>query len=139
MPFYTSILALHLISIITWISSLLYMQKLILLQSKQNNSTLEQETAHTYKYLANPAFLATIVFGSLLLILNKPLLQTGFWIYLKFFFISMIIIVHHLCKIYLNQLRKNELIQSKHFSYLYTNSALILFAFIALLTIIKPF
>lgn len=139
MQFYSTILAFHLISILTWISSLLYMKKLILLQSQQSNIQLQQETAKTYKYLANPAFLATIIFGTLLLVLNKPLLQTGFWIYAKFFFISLIIIVHHLCKISLKQIIKKELMVNKHLSSVYTYSALILFALVALLTIVKPF
>ncbi|MGB5918526.1 CopD family protein [Arcobacter sp.] len=139
MNFYYLLLSFHLISVITWISTIVYIGRLIFLQLGNKNTILQEEAYLIYKKISMPAFIATIFFGIILLFLNKSLLETGFWIYIKFFLISLIIIVHHLCKIYLNQIEKDELKKSNHYLKYLSLSPLFFTAIIIILTINKPF
>lgn len=139
MKFYYLLLSFHLIAVITWISTIVYIGRLIFLQVVNKNTNLQNEAYLIYKKISMPAFIATISFGIILLFLNKSLLETGFWIYIKFFLISLIIMIHHLCKIYLNQIEKDELKKSNQYLKYLSLSTLIFAALIIILTINKPF
>lgn len=139
MKFYYLLLSFHLIAVITWISTIVYIGRLIFLQVVNKNTNLQNEAYLIYKKISMPAFIATISFGIILLFLNKSLLETGFWIYIKFFLISLIITIHHLCKIYLNQIEKDELKKSNQYLKYLSLSTLIFVALIIILTINKPF
>ena len=139
MSYYYLILSFHLIAIITWITSLVYMQRLIFLQVEKVNSKLLKEGYFVFESLAKPAFLLTIVFGVVLVVLNKGLLSSGFWIYVKFFFISLIIILHHLCKINLKELESNSFKTKKQNVIYHSFAPLVLVSIVAILTITKAF
>lgn len=139
MQYYYLILAFHLISVVLWISVIVYMQRLILLQAEGKNDKLQEEAFFIYKKIASPAFLGTVVFGILLVIFNKAILESGFWIYAKFFLISLIILMHHLSKINLMQIENNTLTTSKKQIGYHSYSPLILLSLVVILTIIKPF
>lgn len=139
MKYYSVILSFHLISIIIWVSSLVYLQRLVLLQTNIKNKVLSDEAFFIYKRFANISFLTTVIFGCLLIVFNKSLLESGFWIYLKFFFISLIMIIHHLCKINLKQLENNIFVSSKKNIIWHSYAPHILVAIVTILTITKPF
>ncbi len=139
MQFYYLLLSFHLIAVITWISSIVYLGRLIFLQVENKNTYLQKEAYFIYKKISMPAFICTISLGLILIFLNKTVLETGFWIYTKFFIISIIIMIHHLCKIYLNQIERNQFLKSKEYLKYFSFSSLILVAFVIVLTITKPF
>jgi len=136
--------ALHLISIFIWISMLVYLPKLIsfrLVALKSGNISLiekiKKEEKTIYRYVASPAFVLAVGLGISLVMLNKDLLSTGFWIYIKFFFISILAIIHHWCKIYMLELDKNKTdINEKVFDYL-SSTTLLLISVIILVTLVK--
>ena len=139
MGYYPYILSLHLISVITWVLLSVYIQRLIYFQVDTKNGALLKEAWFIYTRFANPAFLFTIVFGFILIISNKGILESGFWIYIKFFLISLIILIHHLGKIALKQLEKNEYRVSKKQVNIHSISPIILLSCVVILTITKPF
>jgi len=144
MEHYEMIKALHLISIFIWISMLVYLPKLIsfrLVALKSGNISLiekiKKEEKTIYRYVASPAFVLAVGLGISLVMLNKDLLSTGFWIYIKFFFISILAIIHHWCKIYMLELDKNKTdINEKVFDYL-SSTTLLLISVIILVTLVK--
>lgn len=136
---YYFILSFHLIAIITWITSLFLIQRLVLLQARDKDNKVLEEGFLIYKKVANPAFLATFVFGIILISLNKALLSTGFWIYAKFFFISLIALLHHMCKTDLKNLQENRFSRKDKNIIYHSISPLILVAITAILVIVKPF
>ncbi len=135
---YYYLVGFHLISVMVWISSLFYLQRIIMSQSNKSDIKIIDDGFFIYKKVANPAFLSTIFFGVILISLNKSLLSSGFWIYMKFFFISMIIIIHHLSKIRLKELRDLKNIDKKSDS-IHSFAPLVLVAFVVVLTLTKSF
>lgn len=139
MEYYSLILSLHLISIVVWITALSWVYRLIFIHNKHSQSHLKEEAFFVFPRLCTPAFIATIVFGTLLLVLNKALLETGFWIYIKFFVVSLIILLHHQCKIDLYTCNRNLLSKKSSTLAYHSYMPLVLFSVVAILTITKLF
>lgn len=139
MAYYNFFVAFHLISLIVWITSTVYIFRLILLQIDEKNEFLLKEGFMIYNQISSFSFLFTICFGLILIFLNKSILETGIWIYIKFFLVSIIILIHHLSKIYLNKIDKNIFTKDKKYIKYMSFLPLILMSLIILLTIIKPF
>lgn len=139
MTYYNLFVSLHLISLIVWITSTVYIFRLILLQIYEKNKILLKEAFMIYNQISSFSFLFTICFGLILIFLNKSILKTGIWIYIKFFLVSIIILIHHLSKIYLNKIDKNIFTKDKKYIKYMSFFPLILMSLIILLTITKPF
>ncbi|MDN5110766.1 CopD family protein [Aliarcobacter butzleri] len=139
MAYYNFFVAFHLISLIVWITSTVYIFRLILLQIDEKNEFLLKEGFMIYNQISSFSFLFTICFGLILIFLNKSILETGIWIYIKFFLVSIIILIHHLSKIYLNKIDKNIFTKDKKYIKYMSFLPLILMSLIILLTITKPF
>lgn len=75
-----------------------FMLRLLYLQP--NNKT---EQKFIYNTFMHPSFYFAIVFGITLISLNTALLSTGAWFYVKLFIISLLILVHHHCKLYMQE------------------------------------
>lgn len=139
MAYYNFFVAFHLISLIAWITSTVYIFRLILFQIDKKNEFLLKEAFIIYNQISSFSFLFTICFGLILIFLNKSILETGIWIYIKFFLVSIIILIHHLSKIYLNKIDKNIFTKDKKYIKYMSFLPLILMSLIILLTITKSF
>ncbi|MCT7908466.1 CopD family protein [Arcobacter lacus] len=139
MAYYNFFVAFHLISLIVWITSTVYIFRLILLQIDEKNEFLLKEGFIIYNQISSFSFLFTICFGLILIFLNKSILETGIWIYIKFFLVSIIILIHHLSKIYLNKIDRNTFTKDKKYIKYMSFFPLILMSLIILLTITKSF
>lgn len=133
MEYLEYIKSIHLISIIIWIIGLVYLLKVLYFHQAQlktnvnSQEKLIKEEVFVYRYVMSTSFLSAILFGCLLIVFNKSLLQTGMWIYIKFFFISILAIIHHLCKIYMIKLKDNN-VETKDETY----NKLIIYSFLCL-------
>jgi putative membrane protein len=146
MEYYDYIKSLHLISIILWISMLIYFPRLLshhLDALHFNNDVLvnsiKEEEKIIYRYIMSLAFVFAVISGIFLIVFNKALLSSGIWIYLKFFLISILAIIHHIYRIYMVKLNKNLLdikVNKKRLNYL-SYSSFIIISFICFLTIVK--
>ena len=144
MEYYEYIKSIHLIAIFIWISMLVYLPKLLSYHYealKSNNDSLivklKAEEKTIYRYVASIAFVIAVVSGISLIMANKSLLSSGIWIYLKFFLISVLAIIHHLCRIYMIELQnKVKTINKKIFDWL-SYSTLFLISLITFFTLVK--
>ncbi|MEV9528197.1 CopD family protein [Aliarcobacter butzleri] len=139
MAYYNFFVAFHLISLIVWITSTVYIFRLILLQIDGKNEFLLKEGFMIYNQISSFSFLFTICFGLILIFLNNSILETGIWIYVKFFLVSIIISIHHLSKIYLNKIDRDTFTRDKKYIKYMSFFPFILMSLIILLTITKPF
>ncbi len=146
MEYYEFIKALHLISIILWISMLIYFPRLLIhhldivhLENTLILKDIKKEEKIIYRYIMSLGFILAVTCGISLIIINKSLLESGIWIYLKFFLISILAIIHHLYKIYMRELTSNESnikITKKRLNFL-SISSFGIFSMICFLSIMK--
>ena len=136
---YYFLLSLHLISLFVWISSFFYLYRLNTVQINQNKKVFLEEAYFIYKRVANPSLLMVVIFGISLISLNKGLLASGAWIYIKLFLISLMILMHFNYKINLELIEKNKKAEKREVVVYHTYSIFIMLAFVIVLTITKPF
>ena len=115
MESYTLIKAFHIISVIAWISALLYLPRLFVYHTRIVG-TKSEEIFHTmekrlHHIIMTPAMIASLVFGGWMIVLNPALLSFG-WFHLKLTLIVFLLIVHHLFA----RWRKNFVTQTNQYS-----------------------
>ncbi len=85
---YEWIRALHLISVIFWMAGLLYLPRLFVYHwTAKSGGDLEQtlilQEKRLLKIIMNPAMIASLIFGLILIYLRRDALSGQFWLYGK--------------------------------------------------------
>ena len=98
---YSLIKAFHVISIVAWISAILYLPRLFVYHTtvKRNSEASKMLKIMEYrlqKFIMNPAMLFTIIFGVFLLKTNGIINWTEKWIYFKLLGVFLLLVVHNL-------------------------------------------
>lgn len=141
MDTYKIVLALHVISIATWMLMLVYLPKLFVYHintPSHSQSVIALQEKNLYN-VGTVAMLLSITFGLILLYLNPHLLKSGGWIHLKFTLVAFIVVYHFICKRFMTRLVKDTTNQSLLFFRVFRIIPEIITSIIILLTIIKPF
>ncbi len=138
---YLWIKALHIIFMVTWFAGLFYLPRLYVYHAMEEN----QPSFELFKVMERRLFIMmtlggglTLLFGSLLVVLNTSLLQYA-WFHTKLLLILLLFIYHFACyKIMLTF--RNEGNQRSHRWYRYFNELpSILLIVIVILVITRPF
>lgn len=134
--------ALHLIAVISWMASLLYLPRLYVYHAncKPGSETSEMLKVMEYKllrYIMNPALIVTFALGISLLTLPGTM-QQG-WIHIKLLLVFLLLGFHGACSRWRKDFaadRNNK--SSKFFRYANEFPTLIMII-IVLLAVVKPF
>ncbi len=96
---YFIIKALHLIAVISWMAGLLYLPRLFVYHADAEKGSELSETfkimeRKLYRFIMNPAMIATWIFGLLMLTANPVLLAQG-WMHFKLTLVILMTGFHH--------------------------------------------
>ena len=141
---YSLIKAFHIISMVAWMSAILYLPRLFVYHTavKRNSEASRMLKIMEYrlqKFIMNPAMLFTIIFGVFLLKTNGIINWTEKWIYFKLLGVFLLLVVHNLLGRYRKDffLGKNK--HSRRFYKILNEVPTILLIVIILLVYLKPF
>ena len=141
MNIYNLILALHVISIATWMIMLVYLPKLFVYHINApyySQAVVTLQESSLYK-VGTVAMIFSIKFGLILLYLNPYLLKSGGWLHLKLALVIFMVVYHFTCKKFITQFTKEGASQNIRFFKIFRVIPEIITSLIILLTIIKPF
>ena len=143
MNYYLLFKSLHLISVISWMAGLLYLPRIFVYHSQNNNEIKTSEIFKVmerklYFYIMTPAMSLSWLFG-LLLIHSVGFEQLGqTWMVLKIIFVLLLTLYHFYLGKILNQFNINQNKRSHKF-YRYINEIpTILLILIVFVVIFKP-
>ena len=141
---YSLIKALHIISIVAWISAILYLPRLFVYHTtvKRNSEASKMLKIMEYrlqKFIMNPAMLFTIIFGVFLLKTNGIINWTEKWIYFKLLGVFLLLVVHNLLGRYRKDFFLDKNKHSGRFYKILNEVPTILLIVIILLVYLKPF
>ena len=141
---YSLIKAFHVISIVAWISAILYLPRLFVYHTtvKRNSEASKMLKIMEYrlqKFIMNPAMLFTIIFGVFLLKTNGIINWTEKWIYFKLFGVFLLLVVHNLLGRYRKDFFLDKNKHSRRFYKILNEVPTILLIVIILLVYLKPF
>ena len=142
MNFYLTLKALHLISVISWMAGLLYLPRIFVYHSENNNEiisnifkTMERKL---FYYIMTPAMVLSWLFG-LLLIHEIGFDQlTYLWLQLKLALVILLTVYHFYLGLLLNQFKLDQNKKTSRF-YRYINEIpTLLLILIVFIVIYKP-
>ena len=141
---YSLIKAFHVISIVAWISAILYLPRLFVYHTtvKRNSEASKMLKIMEYrlqKFIMDPAMLLTIIFGVFLLKTNGIINWTEKWIYFKLFGVFLLLVVHNLLGRYRKDFFLDKNKHSGRFYKILNEVPTILLIVIILLVYLKPF
>ena len=141
---YSLIKAFHIISMVAWMSAILYLPRLFVYHTtvKRNSEASKMLKIMEYrlqKFIMNPAMLLTIIFGVFLLKTNGIINWTEKWIYFKLLGVFLLLVVHNLLGRYRKDFFLDKNKHSGKFYKILNEVPTILLIVIILLVYLKPF
>jgi putative membrane protein len=92
-----------------------------------------------YRGIANPSMIAVILLGAWLSHLNWAYYASALWYHIKLVLVIILIGYHHLCLVYMKQLRDDRCTKSHVFFRWFNEFPVLLLIGIILLAVVKPF
>ena len=140
---YSLIKAFHIISMVAWMSAILYLPRLFVYHTtvKRNSEASKMLKIMEYrlqKFIMNPAMLFTIIFGVFLLKTNGIINWTEKWIYFKLLGVFLLLVVHNLLGRYRKDFFLDKNKHSGRFYKILNEVPTILLIVIILLVYLKP-
>ena len=141
---YPLIKALHVISMVAWMAALLYLPRLFVYHTtvKKKSEASEMLKIMEYrlqKFIMNPAMALTIFFGLLLLNIKDIVNWNEKWIFIKFFLVILLLIIHHMLARYRKDFLFDKNTHSKKFYKILNEAPTVILIIIILLVYLKPF
>lgn len=139
---YLWIKAFHLIAVISWFAALFYLPRLFVYHTMS-----EDEISHErfkimerklYKGIANPAMMASVILGLLLIYAIPTFFQQG-WIHAKLVLVALVIVYHVLCKKHMLALAERRNTKTHTYFRVFNELPVIALILIVILVIVKPF
>lgn len=132
--------ALHLISVISWMAALLYLPRLFVYHA---SATPGSESAETFKlmehrllrYIANPAMIATIIFGGALI----HYVGMAGWLHAKLGLVLGLAAFHGCCARWRKDFARDANRHTQKFYRIINEVPTILMILIIILAVLKPF
>ena len=141
--YYLWIKALHVISVIFWMAGMAYLPRLYVYHSQAEVGSDKSETFKTMERLLlrgiiNPAMIATLVFGLLMIWANPDLMKQG-WFHAKLALLFLMFGAHGAYSKYRKDFAADRNTRSTKFYRIVNEVPPVLVVFIVILVIVKPF
>src|SRR5574344_1807726 len=134
MEYYTWILSLHIIAVLSWMAMLFYLTRLFVYHVE----VVKIQEMKIYKYIGHPAMWITILSGISMIVLNPALLSQN-WMIAKLFMLSLLIAYSFSLDYYRKQLENNSCKRSGKFFRMYNEQPTLLAILIVTYVITKSF
>ncbi|UOM36467.1 protoporphyrinogen oxidase HemJ [Acuticoccus sp. I52.16.1] len=140
--YYTWIKAAHVISVIAWMAALLYLPRLMVYHVAAEVGSPQSETfkimeRRLLRAIANPAMIATWVFG---LMLAYVLEAWHFgWFHAKVLFVVVLTVIHHMMVRWMKAFQKDRNTKSARYFRIMNEVPALLMIGIVIFVIVKPF
>lgn len=140
---YLWIKALHLISVIFWMAGMAYLPRLFVYHA---DAPVGSDKSETFKIMErrllrgiiNPAMIATLFFGVLMLVANPELMKQG-WLHSKFLLLFFMFGLHGMFSRYRKAFERDENKKSARFFRIINEAPPVLVVLIVILAVVKPF
>jgi putative membrane protein len=133
--------ALHLIAMVCWFAGLFYLPRLFVYHAMSEDQA-SRERFHImerklYRGIMTPAMLATLLFGSGML-LQQPAYLHATWMQVKLALVLCLVIYHHACGVYIHKLQNNTHAHSHVYFRWFNEVPVIFLVAIILLAVFRP-
>lgn len=136
--------AFHIITIITWFAGIFYLPRLFVYHSTTTNSSGYQRfqiMEHRLYYgIMTPSFIITTALGLWLLFdYAWAMYGTQYWLMIKLFLVSLLIIYHFICGHFVKVFKHNNNTRSDKFYRFFNELPVLILVAVVVLVVVKPF
>lgn len=141
--YYLWIKAFHLIAVMSWMASMLYLPRLFVYHVDAEKGSVQSETFKTMerrllRYIGTPAMLVTWILGFMLLAANPEVASNG-WIHFKLLLVFLMSGFHGACAGWMKKFARDENTKSQKFFRIANEVPTLLMIVIVILAVVKPF
>jgi putative membrane protein len=140
---YLVIKALHVIAMIAWMAGMLYLPRLFVYHVDAEKGSPQSETfkvmeRRLLRCIINPAMMATVLFGVLMIAANPAIMQGG-WIHVKLSLVFLLVICHVLFARWRKVFFRDENKRTAKYYKVWNEVPTVLMFVIVILAVVKPF
>jgi putative membrane protein len=133
----------HVISVIAWMAGMLYLPRLFVYHVEATPGTIQSETfkimeRRLMRAIINPAMIATLIFGLLLLLAQPELMRQG-WLHAKLALVLGLFALHGMMSGWLKAFAADRNRKSAKFFRIANEVPTVLMVLIVILVIVRPF
>lgn len=140
--YYLWLKAFHLVAVVCWFAALFYLPRLfvyhVMSEDQVSKERFELMERKLYNGIANPAMMATLTLG-ILIVMGVPALMAGGWFHAKMALVVALIVYHIMCKAHMMKLAEGENTKSHVYFRWFNEVPVVILILIAILVIVKPF
>ena len=141
---YSLIKAFHIISMVAWMSAILYLPRLFVYHTavKRNSEASKMLKIMEYrlqKFIMNPAMILTLFFGALLSKTEGIIDWKSMWIYIKLLSVLCLVGIHYKLFIYRKDFLYDKNTKTKKFYRIINEIPTLLLIIIIIMVYVKPF
>ena len=140
MESYLIVKALHLIAMVAWFAGLFYLPRLFVyhLENPSAAKTFMVMERKLSLYITAPAAVATILFGSMLILLNPAIMQEG-WLHAKLGLVALLAAYNASLEIFRRRIAAGTCRRNARFFRMYNEVPTAFLIAIILLAVLRPF
>jgi putative membrane protein len=144
MEYYLWIKTLHILSFLSWMAMLFYLPRLFVYHSENKDNAgfvevVKIQEYKLYKYIGNPAMIATVLTGVLMLVMMPELLKGAGFMHAKITMVVLLLVYHFSLNSLRKKLESNSCTKSGKFFRIYNEVPTILAIFIVVFIVVRPF
>ena len=145
MEYYSWILAFHVMSVISWMAMLFYLPRLFIYHVEHIDrgavftDVIKIQEQKLWKYIGQPAFIASLISGVLMIYLNPALFKSGYWLHVKLMAVILLIFYHFSLNHFRKALYEDRCKKSGKFFRFYNEVPTLLMIIIVIMVVVKPF
>ena len=141
--YYLVIKALHIISVVSWMAGMLYLPRLYVyhadaLKGSETSQTFKIMERRLLRAIINPAMIASLLFGGLMIAANPAVMQNG-WMHAKLGLVGLMVVTHILFARWRRCFERDENTRPAKFYRIWNEIPTLLFVLIVILVVVKPF
>lgn len=142
MEYYQWLKAVHIMSVIAWMAGLFYLPRLFVYHSENRASkefvqVVKLQEYRLFAYIMRPAMLASVITGSMLIIANTAVFQSGMWIHIKLTLVVLLLIFHIACGVFASKMQRESCTLSPRFFRVFNEVPTLLMIGIVLCAVLK--
>ena len=144
MTYYSWILAFHVMSVISWMAMLFYLPRLFIyhVEYTDNGSAftdvIKIQEEKLWRIIGQPAMIASLLSGLLMIFLNPALFHSGIWLHIKLTAVTLLILYHLSLNHYRKQLAQGSCTKSGKFFRFYNEVPTLLMIVIVIMVVVRP-
>ena len=143
LTYYLWIKALHIIAIIAWMAGMLYLPRLYVYHADAPKGSDKSETfkvmeRRLLRFIMNPAMIAALVFGVLMIWANPDLMKQG-WMHAKLGLIVLMFGLHGVFSKWRKVFERDENTRSAKFYKIWNEAPTLLMIIIVIMAVAEPF